>query len=149
MTNNNIEKQKAHSLSRNERIFLGIVALLPSVFYITSVLGWFGAFYLMMSGKLGQEATDFGHSLNIFDHIIRTLQVLLIFTASLALILMRRLAVQLFLLSLLISTGTFIIALFGYGKWAISFLGIPSGILILVTIYLYIRWLNKRGYFFK
>ena len=97
---------------------------------------------MMLSDILGQKATEFGRSLNIADHIIRTSQVILIVAASISLILSRRIALKLFLICVLLS----LFSLLFVGKWAISFLGPPFSLLILVLVYGYVYWLNRRGY---
>lgn len=127
---------------RWKKILIWLIAFLISGFYITSALGWFAATYMMLSGILGKDATEFWRSLNIADHIIRIFQVLLITGASLFFIFLKRIAVKLFLISLLLSLfSTVFIA-----KWAITFLGGLPSLIILALVYSYAYWLNRRGF---
>ena len=65
------------------KLVIVVVSLIIMAFYLVSALGWFMATYFMArSGQLGNEATKFYESLNIADHIIRSLQVLLIVVSS-------------------------------------------------------------------
>ena len=96
----------------------------------------------MLSGMLGKEATDFWQSLNIADHIVRTSQVILIVIASLFLIFLKRIAVRLFLISLLLSLFSTLFI----GKWGITFLaGLPS-VIMLALVYFYAYWINRRRF---
>lgn len=109
-----------------------IVSFIICAFLIVSAMGWFGALYLMQTGQLGKEATDFGRSLNGIDQIIRSSQVVIVVAASIALILSKRLAIKLFLVCLLIS----LIAFLFIEKWGISFL--PPTVMLPVFGYVYL-----------
>lgn len=115
-----------------KKVSVWIVSFIMSAFFIVSALGWFIALYMMQSGHLGQEATDFGRSLNIIDHVIRTSQVVIVVAASIALILLKRFAIKLFLVCLLIS----LIAFMFVEKWGISFL--PPTMMLPVFGYVYL-----------
>jgi hypothetical protein len=125
------------------KIMIAIVSLIITAFYVVSALGWFMAtFYMSRTGQLGNEATAFYQSLNIFDHIVRSSQVLLIVVATILLLLFRRVSLKLILSSILLSIVTTLFAV----SWAISFLAGLWGIIMLAALYGYAYFLNRRGY---
>jgi hypothetical protein len=131
-----------NELPRNLRILTWIVTIIIAGFYIVSAFGWFAATYMMSIGVLGAEATEFIRSLNIADKLIRASQVILIVAASITLILRRRITLKLVLINIFMSLSSFLFV----AKWSISFLGGVPGILILIFVYAYTYWLNRRGY---
>jgi len=120
------------------KIIIWISSLIIVGFFILSALGWFMATYMTITGKLGPEATEFYSSLNVLDHMVRLLQVLLAVAASITLILFRQISKKLFGICLLISVISFLFI----SKWSITFLPFP----ILILVYIYVYWLNRRGY---
>ena len=128
--------------SKGKKTLILLSAILISGFYILSALGWFAANYMMMTGQLGKEPTDFFNSLNILDHIARIAQVLFIVAASICLILKKKIVLKLLYILVALSLFSTIVI----GKWGITFLAgfIPLFILAIVTFYAY--WLNKKDY---
>ena len=126
--------------TRGKKMVSLIISLIISGFYILSALGWFAAMYMMLSGNM--TAPESIHGINIFDHIIRISQVVLILAASIFLILSKRIALKLFLICLLIGLFSFVFV----GKWAVTFIGFPFSLLILTLVYGYVYFLNRHGY---
>ena len=125
------------------KILISIVSAIITAFCLVSSLGWFAATYFMArSGHLGNEATKFYQSLNVTDHIIRSSQVLLIVVASGLLLFFRKVTLKLILVSIILSLVSFVLV----GKWAISFLGASDGLLLLIIVYIYAYFLNRRGF---
>ncbi len=126
---------------RSIKILSWVLTIIIAGFYIVSAFGWFAATFMMSAGVLGKEATDFYHSLNIADKLIRASQVILIVIASISLLLRRRITLKLILISISISLISFLF----FERWSISFLGGIPGILYLTIVYAYAYWLNRRG----
>ena len=138
--NINVNEHRRFPISK---IVVSIVSGIITAFYLISALGWIMATYFMArSGLLGDEATKFYQSLNITDHVIRSFQVLLIVVASIALLIFKKVALKLILVSIIFSLISFLFV----GNWGISFLGGPSGLLSLIIIYGYAYFLNRRGF---
>jgi hypothetical protein len=133
-----VENIKFNLRHRGKKIFIWILSFILAGFFLVSAAGWFLATYMMASGKLGSKPTEFYQSLTILDHIVRTSQVLIVITASVALLLQKRIAVKLYLANLLIS----IICILVIGKWGITFIT-P---LPVIVVYTYVYWLNRLGY---
>jgi hypothetical protein len=126
-------------LKRNwKRIVIWLVSFIFGGFFLLSAAGWLLATYYGMKGVFGPKSTEFLHSLNIFDHIIRTSQVLLVIAASIALLIQRKIAVKLYLVNLIVS----IICITAIGKWGITFLKPIS----VIVVYAYSYWINRLGY---
>lgn len=124
-------------------VIVVVVSLIIMAFYLVSALGWFMATYFMArSGQLGNEATKFYESLNIADHIIRSLQVLLIVVSSFLLLFFRKSVLKLMLVSIVLSLVSSILI----GRWGISFLGGLYGLILLLIVYAYAYVLNRRGF---
>ena len=124
-------------------VIVVVVLLIIMAFYLVSALGWFMATYFMArSGQLGNEATKFYESLNIADHIIRSLQVLLIVVSSFLLLFFRKSVLKLMLVSIVLSLVSSILI----GRWGISFLGGLYGLILLLIVYAYAYVLNRRGF---
>ena len=119
-------------------IIIWIISFILAAFFLISSLGWFVATYGMLTGKLGSKATEFGQSLSILDHIARTSQVVVIIVASVSLLLLRRMALKLYLANLIASVVCFLFI----GKWGITFLT-P---LPLIVAYAYTYWINRIGF---
>lgn len=126
---------------RNLKILIWIASPIISGFYVLSACGWFMAGQLMKSGLMGQQATEFERSLSAVDHIMRTAQVILIVAASVSLILARRIAVPLFLISLFVSLFSCLLI----RKWSISFLGAPDSLVAIGLVCGYVCWLSRKG----
>jgi hypothetical protein len=124
------------------RIVIWTVSFIISGFYILSAFGWFMATYMMSIGVLGAEATEFYRSLNIADKLIRAIPVILMLLASITLLCRRRITLKLVLICILASFISFLFI----SKWSISFLAGASGILMLVLVYAYAYWLDRRGF---
>ena len=124
------------------RILIGTVSIIISGFYILSAFGWFMATYMIAIGVLGAEASEFYRSLNIADKLARVLQVMLMFIASITLLFRRRITLKLVLITILISLISFLFI----SKWTISFLAGVNGILMMVLVYAYAYWLDRRGF---
>ncbi len=125
------------------KLVIVVVSLIIMAFYLVSALGWFMATYFMArSGQLGNEATKFYESLNIADHIIRSLQVLLIVVSSFLLLFFRKSVLKLMLVSIVLSLVSSILI----GRWGISFLGGLYGLILLLIVYAYAYVLNRRGF---
>ena len=123
------------------KILIAIISTAIMVFYLLSAMGWVMATYWMArTGILGNEMTKFYESLNIVDHVVRSAQVLLIVVASVLLLLFRKVALKLLLISTIISLLT---SFFG-DKWSISFLG--GGVLLLIPICVYAFFLDRKGF---
>ncbi len=138
--NNNANEHRRFPISK---IVISIVSGIITAFYLISALGWILATYFMArSGFLGDEATKLYQSLNIADHIIRSFQVLLIVVASVALLIFKKVALKLILVNIIFSLISFLFV----GNWAISFLGGLSGLLLLIIVYGYAYFLNRRGF---
>lgn len=138
--NNNAKNYRRLPISK---IVVSIVSGIITAFYLMSALGWIMAtFFMAPSGILGDEATKFYQNLNIADHIIRSFQVILIVVASVALLIFRKVALKLILVSIIFSLISFLFI----GNWGISFLGGLSGLLLLMIIYGYAYILNRRGF---
>lgn len=91
-------------------------------------------------GLLGEEATQFFGSLSLVDHVIRTSQVILIDTASILLVFRRRVARVLFWTCFVLGLVSTLLN----GKWVITFLGGPGGLLLLGVVLAYAHWLTRR-----
>ncbi len=138
--NNNANEHRRFPISK---IVISIVSGIITAFYLISALGWILATYFMArSGFLGDEATKLYQSLHIADHIIRSFQVLLIVVASVALLIFKKVALKLILVNIIFSLISFLFV----GNWAISFLGGLSGLLLLIIVYGYAYFLNRRGF---
>ncbi|MHB8883445.1 MAG: hypothetical protein ACYC69_18310 [Thermodesulfovibrionales bacterium] len=143
MNNSKYNKDKKSRRIPVAKIVVMLVALIIAGFYLVSALGWLVATYAMArTGELGNELMKFYQNLNVADHIIRSAQVILIVVASIALLLFRNMARILILISIIFS----LVSSFLIDKWAISFLGWPSGLLILVIVYIYAYFLKRQGF---
>ncbi len=67
--------------------------------------------------------------------------MILIAVASLFLMFLRRIALKLFLVSLVLSLFSTVFV----GKWGISFLS-GFSVIILALVYCFIYWINRRGF---
>ena len=112
-------------------------------FYLANAVGWAFSSYAVGSGMLGKMNPRFEaawQSLSALDHAVRLVQVVLISIASGLLVLGKRAALPLMLVTILFAT----FSTFAMPQWNISFLsGAAVEILMLVAGYLY--WLDRRG----
>lgn len=133
-----VENITAYRRHKWEKIFIWLISFILAGFFLVSAAGWFFATYLMISGKLGPKPVEFYQSLNIFDHFVRTSQVLIVIAASVLLLLQRRIALKLYLANLAAS----IVCILFIGKWGITFL-IPLPLLVVCA---YTYFINRLGY---
>jgi hypothetical protein len=124
--------------SKPARILIWCLSFAISCFFIISALGWLAATTMMITGKIGNKATEFYLSLNVIDHIVRMAQVIIVVIASGSLTLSRRIATKLFLVNLIISLAAFMFR----SKWGISFLPF----IFLVVVYGYAYLINRYGF---
>lgn len=136
-----IESQKTQNIQNNKKIpiYYWIISWIIAGFYILSSVGWFCASFAFFRGQL-PGAEEFIGKLSIFDHLIRYLQVIIIFAGSVSLIFMRKLSYRLFSITFF-STLCFMLI---KREWTISFLSLfllaPS---ILFILYLYRKKILK------
>lgn len=133
-----IENITGYLLPKWKKSVIWLISFILAGFFFMSAAGWFLATYLTITGKLGAKAAEFYRSLNLLDHTVRTVQVLVAIAASGALLLQRRIALKLYLANLVAS----IICMLFIGKWVITFL-IP---LTLIIVSVYTWWINRLGY---
>ena len=125
--------------SRGRKILTWVSLLVIAGFYVSSAFGWFLATYMSATGSLGRQAAEFFQSLTPLDHVVRASQVILIMVACGLLLFFRRAARVPLMICLFISA----LATVFVGKWAITFLGGLTGLLILGLVTGYAHWLSR------
>lgn len=117
-------------------------------FYISSSVGWVIVFYALATrmlegaGPIGSELSSDFRSFTALDHVIRSLQVLVICVASILMILMRRGALRLVSICLVLG----IVATVANPKWTVSFLSGHPGIELLGVVTLFLYALERNGF---
>ena len=142
------QEHRTAKIPTNKRppIYLWLFAFIISGFYFLSVLGWIMASYMAYAGILGDQARNFFNDLNIFDHFLRVIQIMLISVASFYLLFMKKIAYDLFKIILAVSIFSFICSFLLGSKWAISFLGSLDSIIILLIVYAYTHFLKRKEF---
>ena len=129
------------------RIFRITLNFIIALFYITSVLGWVFANFMSSKGHLRGAVSSLYEHMTIFDHSFRDSQVILVFSASMALLCARKLAFPLFAVTLVIAVIANILqGISSQLNFGVSFLNYPTGIAIVAGASVYVFYQYNKGY---